>query len=161
MLGGASRAGTPYDDGWVGGGFGWPVKESGDWRFYGFDLDHPPAGSLILVQNEWQDYPTDIDTLIMGPSPDAFSSANPAWFGPHGLERIGGTARAGSAGAWAFSTASDGTEDWATAPARDGFHALAHQAVLLGGHQSAVPFTTTVTLLTRTHYLPLVLRGGE
>jgi hypothetical protein len=164
-LGGTPPASTPYDNGWVEGGFGWnastPVKESGDWRFYGFDLQDPPEGSIILVHNVWEDIPTDIDTLILGPTPDEFSTANPAWFGPHSLDRVGGTARTGSAGAWKFSTTTGGAEDWATAPARDGLHVLVHQAILLGGHQSTVPFTTTVTLLTRTQYLPLVLRGGE
>jgi hypothetical protein len=160
-LGGTPPAGTPYDNGRVSGGFGWTVKESGDWRFYGFDLQNPPQGSIILVRTVWEDYPTDIDTLILGPSPDAFSTANPDWFGPHGLERIGGATRAGSAGAWQFSTASGSTEDWATAPAQDGFYVLAQQAVLFGGHQGTVPFTTTVTLLTQTQYLPLVLRSGE
>jgi hypothetical protein len=158
-LGGTAPTRTPYEDGWVGGGFGWQVKESGDWRFYGFDLDHPPAGSVILVHNTWQDAPTDIDTLIFGPASDEFSTASPGWFGPHGLDRVGGTERVGSPGAWEFSTATGGTEDWTTAPARDGFHVLAHQAVLFGGHRGAVPFTTTVTVLTRTLYLPLTLRG--
>ncbi|MFL7795273.1 MAG: S8 family serine peptidase [Anaerolineae bacterium] len=158
-LGGAPPTGTPYDNGRVGGGFGWQVKESGDWRFYGFDLQNPPQGSIILVHTVWEDYPTDIDTLILGPSPDEFSTANPDWFGPHGLERVGGTTRAGVAGAWQFSTTNDGTKDWAITPAQNGFYVLAQQAVLFGGHQDAVPFTTTVTLLTRTSCLPLVLRG--
>jgi hypothetical protein len=65
------------------------------------------------------------------------------------------------AGAWQFSTANGGLEDWATAPAQDGFYVLAQQAVLFGGHQNAVPFTTTVTLLTQTRCLPLVLRSSE
>jgi hypothetical protein len=160
-LGGTPPTGTPYDNGWVGGGFGWSVKESGDWRFYGFDLQDPPPGSIILIHTVWEGYPTDIDTLILGPSADEFSTANPDWFGPHGLEWVGGTARAGLAGAWRFSTASGGTEDWATAPAQDGFYVLAQQAILFGGHQDAVPFTTTVTLLTRTRCLPLVLRSSE
>jgi hypothetical protein len=159
--GGTLPAGTPYEDGWIGGGFGWKVKESGDWRFYGFDLRGPPRGSVILVHTVWEDPPTDVDTLILGPTADAFSTADPVWFGPHGLEWVGGTTRAGSAGAWEFSTATGGAEDWATAPAQDGLYVLAQQAVLFGGHQNAVPFTTTVTLFTRTHYLPLVLRGGE
>jgi len=160
-LGGTSRAGTLYDNGWIGGGFGWQVKESGDWRFYGFDLQDPPEGSAILVHNVWKDAPTDIDTLIFGPTADEFSTADPAWFGPHGLDRVGGTTRTGTAGAWEFSTTTGKTEDWATAPAQDGLHVLAHQAILLGGHQSTVPFTTTVGLLTRTQYLPIVLRGDE
>jgi hypothetical protein len=160
-LGDTLPAGNPYDNGWIGGGFGWKVKESGDWRFYGFELQDPPPVSVILVHTVWEDPPTDVDTLILGPTADAFSTADPAWFGPHGLEWVGGSARAGSAGAWEFSTASGGTEDWATAPAQDGFYMLAQQAVLFGGHQNAVPFTTAVTLLTQTHYLPLVLRGGE
>jgi hypothetical protein len=155
-LGGTSRAGTPYDNGWIGGGFGWQVKESGDWRFYGFDLQDPPAGSAILVHNEWQDTPTDIDTLIFGPTTDEFSAANPDWFGPHSLEQVGVTTRTGSAGKWEFATVTGGTEDWASAPAQDGLHMLAHQAVLFGGHQEAVPFTTTVGLLAAEPHAPAI-----
>jgi hypothetical protein len=151
-LGDASRADTPYDNGWIGGGFGWQVKESGDWRFYGFDLRDPPQSSVILVHNVWEDTPTDIDTLIFGPTPDEFSTANPAWFGPHSLEQVGVTTRTGSAGAWGFSTVTGGADDWTSAPAQDGLHVLAHQAVLFGGHQDAVPFTTTVGLLAVEPY---------
>jgi hypothetical protein len=153
-LGGTPRADTPYDNGWIGGGFGWQVKESGDWRFYGFDLQDPPEDSVILAHNVWEDAPTDIDTLIFGPTSDEFSTANPAWFGPHSLKQVGVTTRTGSAGAWGFSTVTGGTQDWASAPAQDGVHILAHQAVLFGGHQEAVPFTTTVGLLAIQPHLP-------
>ncbi len=153
-LGGTSRADTLYDNGWIGGGFGWQVKESGDWRFYGFDLQVPPEGSIILAHNVWEDSPTDVDTLIFGPTTDEFSTADPAWFGPYSLDRVGGTARTGSAGKWEFSTVTGDTEDWAFAPARDGLHMLAHQSVLFGGHQSAVSFTTTVGLLAIEPHLP-------
>lgn len=152
VLGGAGRAGAPYENGRIGGGFGWEIKESGDWRFYGFDLQDPPSGSVILAHSIWEDYPTDLDMLIFGPSPDGFSAAAPLWFGPYSLARVGGTARSGAPGAWDFSTLTGGTEDWASAPAQDGLHALVLQSVLFGGLEADAPFTASVGLLAVSPY---------
>jgi uncharacterized repeat protein (TIGR01451 family) len=146
-LGGAPRAGTPYDNGYLGGGITWGSGgESGDWRFYGVDLQDPPEGSVILVHNVWEEYPTDIDTLVLGPNLDGFSEGNPQWFGPYSLDFVGGSTRAGSRPTWEFDTATGDTEEWTSAPAQDGLHVLVHHAVVFGGDQAQVPFTTSVGL---------------
>ncbi len=153
-LGGTERGDTPYDNGEIRGGFAWGGrKPSGDWRFFGFELQDPPEGSAILIHNVWEDYPTDIDSLILGPTPDGFSGANPGWFGPYSLDIAGGSTRAGTRPNWEFETATGTTEEWAFGPAQDGLHMLAQHAVLFGGHQASVPFTTTVGLVTVQPYL--------
>lgn len=50
--------------------------ESGDWRFFSLDVTSTPApGSAFLMKTEWDDAnPTDIDTLVMGPTKDPFSN---------------------------------------------------------------------------------------
>jgi hypothetical protein len=160
-LGGTPPADAPYENGQVHGSFNWAGhKEGGDWRFYGFDLQDPPPGSVILVHNIWQDYPTDLDTLILGPSPDLFSQQHPEWFGPYGLDRVGGTAVVGTPGIWDFSTLTGSTEDWTSAPATDGLHVLANRAILLGGHQSTVPFTTSLGLAWIEPY-PIILDPSD
>lgn len=152
-IGGSPAGGRLYENGWVGTGFDWyRYPEAGDWRFFGFDLVDPPPGSAVLVHTLWQDYPTDLDTLIFGPVPDPFSAANPEGFGPYALDWVGGSARVGDPPDWEFDTATGGTEEWAAAPAQDGLHILAQQSVLLGGHQSAVPFTAELGLAAVSPY---------
>jgi hypothetical protein len=161
-IGGEPHAGTLYQNGWMAAGFDWNRDnlEAGDWRFYHFDVQDPPAGAAILAHTRWQDYPTDLDTLILGPDPDDFSSDYPEWFGPAALGWIGGSQRAGSRPRWEFQTSTGGTEEWAAAPAQDGLHALAQQAVLLGGHQLGVPFTTSIGLVQVAPY-PLSVDPAE
>jgi len=161
VLGGADRSGMVYDNAWIGGGFSWKNnEESTDWRFYGFDLYEPAAGSFILARNVWTDYPTDIDTLIMGPTRDKFSAALPGFFGPYRLEMVGRSALAGLPPVWHFQTATGGTEDWVSTPAQDGLHLLAHRSVLFGGHRGSVPFTTSLGLVQVSPY-PLRLDPAD
>ncbi|MBN1315552.1 MAG: hypothetical protein JXA42_08790, partial [Anaerolineales bacterium] len=146
-IGGSPPAGELYDNGQVGAGFDWySYREAGDWRFYGFDLQDPPAGSVILAHTRWDHYPTDLDTIFFGPVQDEFSDAHPEWFGPHGLQKVGGSVRAGSSPKWEFQTATGGAEEWASAPAADGLHYLVQEAVLLQGSRPAEPFTTELGL---------------
>ncbi len=129
------------------GGFSWGGRgEEGDWHFYRFTLNDPPPGSILLAHTRWSDYPTDLDTLIFGPRVDSFSTIAPQWFGPYGLDLVGGSTRSGLRPSWNFQTVTGGTEEWVAAPAQPGTHVAAEQAVLLGGHQSEVPFTTSLGL---------------
>ncbi|MGC9399467.1 MAG: S8 family serine peptidase [Anaerolineae bacterium] len=151
MLGGAADAGTPYGNGWLGGGFTWSgYEEESDWRFYGFDLVDPPLGSALIVHNVWANYPTDIDTLIWGPTGDLFSASDPAWFGPYTLDEVARSTYAGSPPI--FNTATGDTEEWLATPVRDGLHLLAHRAVLLGGQRVQEPFTTEMGLMSVEPY---------
>jgi hypothetical protein len=154
LIGGMPPVGSSYENGWMAAGFDWTRDnlEAGDWRFYPFDLQAPPAGAAILAHTQWQDYPTDLDTLVLGPDPDDFSADHAEWFGPAALNWIGGSQRAGTRPRWEFQTATGETEEWAAAPAQDGLHALVQQAVILGGHQLGVPFTTSVGLVHLAPY---------
>jgi subtilisin family serine protease len=136
----------------VYGGFAWSTdsnlktSETGDWRFYNFDLSNPPDGSVVLAHSIWEDYPTDIDTIFFGPALDTFSDNDPEWFGPYALNILGGSVRTGSVFGRRFQTASDSTEEWAGLTAQDGLNSFVQQAVLFGGHQVSVPFTTALGL---------------
>lgn len=71
-----------YNNAGVNGTNDWSWRaESGDWRFFSLDVTGTPApGSAFLIKTEWDDaHPTDIDTLVMGPTKDPFSNgaANP------------------------------------------------------------------------------------
>ncbi len=146
---GGGATGRPYENGSVDGAFSWGnTAESGAWRFFGFDLQDPPPHSVLLAHSRWADYPTDLDTLFFGPQKDAFSAQNPAWFGASGLAYLGGSLRDGRAPRWNFQTATGGTEEWAAAPAADGWHVLAQEAVLYGGLGAQEPFTTALGLVT-------------
>ncbi len=146
---GGGVTGRPYENGTVDGAFSWgSTAESGAWRFFDFDLQDPPPHSVLLAHSRWADYPTDLDTLFFGPQMDAFAAQNPAWFGASGLAYLGGSLRDGRAPRWNFQTATGGTEEWAAAPAADGWHVLAQEAVLYGGLGAQEPFTTTLGLVT-------------
>jgi uncharacterized repeat protein (TIGR01451 family) len=165
VVGGTSWAGTPYDNGYVYGAFTWSGRqEAGDWRIYPFVLDDAPAGSRVLVHTTWEDYPTDIDTVLLGPTEDAFSPGgslypgDESWFGPYTEAVIGGSPRVGNRPRWAFDTATGTTEDWVSAPAGEGLHELLLHTVLYGGETTAVPFTASVGLVSMTPY-SVVLNG--
>ncbi len=142
-----------YNNGVVRGYFDWTWRaESGDWRFFMFDNTAPVLpGTKLLVKNEWGDTapPTDIDTVVLGPTLDSFSPggtmADPAYYGPYTLDTVGKSPNANtSAGVWLFNTATSRAEEWVSAPFGEGLHAVALHNVLFEGDQLAVPFTTTV-----------------
>ncbi|GAB4529680.1 MAG: hypothetical protein Fur0018_16430 [Anaerolineales bacterium] len=147
-LGGAAQ-GHLYENGAVQGAFAWAnTEESGDWRFFGFDVQNPPPYSVLLAHTTWKHYPTDLDALFFGPQMDAFSASAPAGFGPAGLAYLGGSLRDGNAPRWNFQTATGGTQEWAAVTASDGWHVLAQEAVLYGGLEAQEPFTTALGLVT-------------
>lgn len=163
---GGAEANDPdatYNNGVVTGDFDWSWRaESGDWRFFFLDLmAEPDEGTKLIVRNEWDDTgpPTDIDTLIMGPTSDRFSDPNhpdnsrrnwaePDFYGPYTLDTVGGSPNQylGS-GKWRFNTATGGPEEWVVGPAQEGLHLLGHHNVLFSAQQMAVPFSTTLGTL--------------
>ncbi len=148
VLGGGSQ-GAPYENGTMDGAFGWSnAEESSASRFFGFDLVAPPPHSVLLAHTRWGAYPTDLDTLFFGPRRDAFSAQNPAEFGFDGLAYLGGSRRAGEAPNWEFQTATGDTEEWAAAPAGEGWHVLRQEAVLYGGLGAQEAFTTALGLVS-------------
>lgn len=145
---GGRQSNTPYDAGSVAGGFNWRGDpQSTDWRFYGFDVPEPDEGSYVLAHSRWASYPTDVDTLLLGPQHDQFSAIAPDWFGPYSLDVVGRSTLAGWPPRWAFDTATGTTEEWVAVPAQEGAHVLAQQAVLFGGNGARVPITTNVGML--------------
>jgi uncharacterized repeat protein (TIGR01451 family) len=170
IVGGTPEANTPYDNGSIYGAMDWYGDwESGDWRFYPFIIDSDvPSGTMVMVDNTWQDYPTDIDTLILSPVPNwnfATESGPPGpysynWFGPYTLDDLGyGSVRINNGRPnWIYQTNVGADHEFVSAPAGAGLHMLAHQAVLYGGEMTAVPFTTTVGLATASPN-PVVVNG--
>ncbi|HET7091210.1 MAG TPA: S8 family serine peptidase, partial [Anaerolineae bacterium] len=73
----AFDADAMYNNAGVQGTFDWSWRaESGDWRFFMLDVPvTPTVGTAWLIRDVWDDgYPTDIDTLVMGRTRDAFSN---------------------------------------------------------------------------------------
>ncbi len=170
QVGGTPHARTPYDNGSVVGAFSWGgSQESGDWRVFPFIVEGSvPVGAKLMVENVWEDYPTDLDTLLLDQVPVwDFSSAQgspppypPNWFGPHTMDDLGaGSQRSGTAPNWSYHTDGGRNRELLVTDADVGLHVMLHQAVLYGGHQRAVPFTTTLAVAS-VQPNPLVIPPG-
>ncbi|MFW6092133.1 MAG: hypothetical protein ACODAF_09620, partial [Actinomycetota bacterium] len=139
-----------YNNGSVFGANDWTWRaESGDWRFFFFDVpEEPPDGSLFLTRTEWDGTApyTDIDTLIFGRSQNQFSVIMDSVFGgPYILDTVGGSPNTNTgAGVWRFDTATGGAEDLVTASVQEGLHAITLHQVGWQGDEFDTPFTTTV-----------------
>jgi hypothetical protein len=156
VLGGTPRANTPYDNGFMYGQFSWGGRgEEADWRAYQVVVkENAPAGASLLVDSKWEDYPTDIDTLILDPVQHwafgGFPFNDPMWFGPYTQDYRGdGSLRYGARPNWGYYTNVDGTtgttaHEILSASAEPGLHTILQAAVLYGGEQPAVGFETTV-----------------
>jgi hypothetical protein len=164
---GGEAADTPellYNNGVVGGHFTWNWREeSGDWRFFFFDVEAEPVpGTRLIARDVWLDDapPSDIDTLILGPASDRFTDpdhpdnersdwSDTEYYGPYTLETLGGSPKTHiSDGKWRFDTATDGDEEWVTAPLQEGLHLIAEHNVLFSGQKYAVPFEKTVATVS-------------
>jgi hypothetical protein len=146
----AAQANLPYNNGSVFGATDWNWRaESGDWRFFYFDVPVEPAsGSLFLIETTWDDDApyTDLDTLIMGRSENHYQLAGDGAFGaPYILDTVGGSPNKNlGGGIWAFNTASGEAEDIVTGAAQEGLHAVALHQVGWNASRFNVPFQTTV-----------------
>jgi hypothetical protein len=139
-----------YNNGSVFGANDWTWRaESGDWRFFFFDVPQEPAeGSLFLTQTTWEGTApnTDIDTLIMGRSENHFQVFGDQVFGaPYVIDTVGGSPNTNvGAGTWLFDTATGGPEDLVTAPVQEGLHSIALHQVGWQGDAFHTPFSVTV-----------------
>ncbi len=161
VLGGVEQP-YPYSNGEMFGGRG-PSStgeraESGDWRFFYTDVvGQPDPGSYLLAHTTWEapgtpPWATDLDTLFYGPVPHdpLFTGFNNV-FGPHGLEVVGGSLRAGSAPDWDYHTSTGGPSDWNSIPMEnEGLYGVAAQVVRWGGEMTRVPYTITVGTVQAT-----------
>ena len=145
-----AQADSLYNNGSVFGASDWTWRaESGDWRFFYFDVPEEPAdGSLFLTQTEWQGTSpfTDLDTLVFGRSENVFQLLPDGVFGaPYILDTVGGSPNTNSgAGVWQFDTATGGPADLVTAPAQEGLHAVVLHQVGWQGDDFHTPFKVTV-----------------
>jgi hypothetical protein len=146
-FGGGPRSDAPYDNGQVFGTQDWSWRaESGDWRFYFVDLpqhstlpEGQPFANHILIDTQWENAPfTDIDTIVMGPTPDCLSNGvgcgfpfggfpgDPAYYGPYTLDIIGRSPNTNvRAGVWVFNTSSGGPREIISAPYIPGLNLIA------------------------------------
>jgi len=131
----------PYDNGHVFGGFDWNWRyEVGDWRLFYYDLPNGTAslGKMLIVDTQWKNTPTDIDTWIFGPVADTYSMLDPAFFGPYVTEEIGGSANTNTgSGVFRFNTATGGAREIVSAELRDGLNFVALHNVLNAGVEFA------------------------
>ena len=156
VLGGGSAAGTPYDNGRVGGYFDWTGRaESGDWRFFFLDApDSAADGEYLLVDNSWSGAKTDIDTLVMSPVQDCFSNgagcsypvsaqfpgSEPA-YGPYSLRVSGGSDRLNPrAGVWLRQSSTGGPREIVTGKIKPGLNLVALHNVSFDGSGWAEAF---------------------
>ncbi len=144
-----------YDNGSVFGANDWSWRaESGDWRFFYFDVPTDVApGTLFLSDTTWNDTApfTDLDTLIFGPSENAYQLLPPgtADGAPYILDTVGKSANTNTgAGVWTFQTATGGAEEVVAGPASGGLHALVQHGTGWSGDKFTVPFTSTLGAAT-------------
>jgi hypothetical protein len=145
----AAQADQLYDNGSVFSGTDWSWRaESGDWRFYFYDLlKAPPPGTVFLADTTWDDPGpfTDLDTLIFGRSANQYQLfGGTAPIGaPYILDTVGKSEnRNTGAGVWEFDTATGGPREVVTAPAQEGLQALVQHQVGWQGDKFEVPFTS-------------------
>jgi uncharacterized repeat protein (TIGR01451 family) len=133
----------PYDNGHLFGGFDWDWRyEAGDWKLFYFDIPNGTSapGKAIVVDTEWKDTPTDVDTWIYAATLDFFSTSDPAFFGPSSVERVGGSNDTYlGGGAFAFDTATGGAREVVGGELRDGLGFIALHNVLYAGQRFGEP----------------------
>ncbi len=148
----SAQSNLQYNNGAVYGASDWTWREeSGDWRFFFFDVGAPvPDGTLFMSDTTWQDAAphTDLDTILFGPSvnPDYQLYGPAVPFGaPYILDTVGKSQNTNiGAGVWTFNTATGGAEEFVTGPASSGLHAVLQHQVLFEGDKFWAPFKTTI-----------------
>jgi hypothetical protein len=139
-----------YNNGSVFGANDWTWRaESGDWRFFFFDVGtEPPPGTLFLADTAWDDAApfTDLDTLVFGRSENHYQLAGDGAFGaPYILDTVGASPNANvGGGVWLFNTATGGAREIVAAPVQEGLHALVQHQVVWDGDKFHAPFTTQI-----------------
>jgi hypothetical protein len=150
----AAQADRLYNNGAFFGANDWTWRqESGDWRFFYFNVANTvPNGTLFLSDTTWDDpAPTDLDTLLFGPT--VVPTDAPLIFGGgagfSSIATVGASQNAylGS-GTWAFNTSTGGPEEVVAGPARKGPNAVVEHGVNFNGDKFNVPFKVTLGALS-------------
>ncbi|MGD2177173.1 MAG: S8 family serine peptidase, partial [Anaerolineae bacterium] len=162
-LGGDPMADTLYQNSWTNGYFNWyggGWTGAGDWRHYFLDVDSEDLDAdNLLIHTSWEDYPTDFNTWVLGPTEDCASNGtgqcawyqpglgqpNPFVFGPYTLQPIGWSEPFRSGAAYPFHTSTGGPDDWLkVALEREGLHEIALHNVVYNGEELAEQFSVHV-----------------
>ena len=155
-FGGGRPANTPYDNGRMFGYNNWSWRaDSGDWRFYFMDItDDVPENSMLFVDTQWDNPNVDIDTLVMGPTPDEFSNdperGEPDVYGPYTLDILPGSSvntYAGS-GRWIWHTNTGGPREMVAVPAQEGLHVITLHQTYTSGEYNDVTVRGRVGMLS-------------
>ncbi len=144
-FGAPSDASRLPDVGRLGGDFGWVAarREGGDNRCYFLDVKNPQPGDHLALKTWWEDDPPcDVDTLILAPLMDAFTTPgsllfDPA-FGPGTLVESGGFASPRRLDR-VYQTSTGGPADYNVLDPRDGLYLLGLQNVLSSGRNFSIP----------------------
>jgi subtilisin family serine protease len=131
--------------------WGWRA-ESGDWRFYYYDVPKaPPAGTKFLVSDTFAGPSphNDIDSLVFGPIENSYQlvGGSDPIYAPYALGPVGGSQNTNTHdGVWQFDTATGTNRELVSAPASQGLHALVQHEVNFQHDQGEVhlPFEATV-----------------
>jgi len=139
---------TPYENTRLGGGFDWRWRyESGDWRAFYFSVPGNSTGvnTRLVVDTHWNSLRTDVDSWVYGAAADEFSSVAPAFFGPTGMESIGGSLNTNiTGGRFRRETATGYQREVVSAEVREGLGMLVLHNVLYGGDQFAEPLAGSI-----------------
>lgn len=149
----AAQANQMYNNGAVYDAKDWGWRpESGDWRFFYFDVpSEPPAGTQFLAQSNFAGPSphNDIDSLVFGPTSNSYQLADGGdpIFAPYALNTVGGSNNTNDgAGGWTFDTATGSNQELVSAPASEGLHALVQHEVNFQHDNGEVrmPFEATI-----------------
>jgi len=164
-LGGGPMADTLYQNSWTYGYFNWyggGWTGAGDWRHYFLNVGSADLDAdNLLIHTSWEDYPTDFNTWVLGPTDDCASNGpagcypyawygltgqpDPTVFGPYTLQPIGWSEPFRSGAAYPFHTSTNGPDDWLKVPlARTGLHEIALHNVLYNGEDLTEQFQVDV-----------------
>jgi len=146
-------ANVPYDNNRIFGGQDWLGNgwyDQGDWRLFYADVTDAqfaalPPNAKWIVDTKWVAKPTDLDTLVYGPTLDAYSFYWPDVYGPYDLALKGGsdnTVYTSIFGGYAytFRTNTGGPREIVSADLNPGLNGLFLHNVLYGGLDTSEPF---------------------
>jgi subtilisin family serine protease len=144
-FGGEAIASQPFDNSHLFGAFNWNWRyEAGDWRFFYYDTPDGATqpGSRTVIDTTWNSPLSDVDVWAFGSQPDAYSTADPNFFGPSGLAATGGSQDTYiNSGKFLRQTSSGYGREIISARPGDGLGMLALHQVLSGGDQFSEPLS--------------------
>lgn len=144
---------VPYDNKRIFGGQDWLGNgwyDQGDWRLFYADVatdtyNALPPNAKWIVDTKWVAKPTDLDTLVYGPTLDVYSANWPEVYGPYDLALKGGsdnTVYTSIFGGYAytFRTNTGGPREIVSADLKPGLSGVFLHNVLYGGLDTSEPF---------------------